>query len=138
MGDPRRIETHHDGHGLAERIEIEADEPGPGGASHKYRVYVDISGTQRAYDSGCTGQARENVAEIQYQRGPRAEDGSTPGVLDSVLLAIVADRMESFQAGPFASTYNSNALVHVRQAMRELKFRADERAARGVLGKNVK
>lgn len=73
MGDPRRIETHHDGHGLAERIEIEADEPGPGGASHKYLVFVDISGTQRAYDSGCTGQAREKVAEIQYQSGPRAE-----------------------------------------------------------------
>jgi len=134
----RQITTHHDGHGLAERIEIEADERGPGGASHLFRVYVDISGTQHAYDSGCTGQARMRVAEIQYQKGPRAEETSTPGVLDSVLLAIVADRMESFQAGPFAHPCNAAALAHVRQAMRELKMRADERAARGVLGRNVK
>lgn len=136
--DQRLVTDHHDGHGLAERIEVEADGPGPGGASHTYRVYVDISGTKRAWDSGCTGQAREKVAEIQYQKGPRAEEDSTPGVLDSVLLAIVADRMKSFQAGPFSCPENASVLETVQNALKVLKDRADARAKRGVLGKNLK
>lgn len=136
----RTIKTHHDGHGLAERIEIEADDldPNGGGASHKYTVYVDISGTKRAYDSGCTGQAREKVAEIQYQRGPRDDPNSTPGVLDSVLLAIVEDRMQCFNAGPFSDRLNAIVATHAQTARLFLKERADQRARRGVLGKNVK
>lgn len=134
----REITTHHDGHGLADRIIIEADGPGPGGASHRYDVYVDISGTERAYAQGCTGLSREKVAQIHYQKGPRNESGSSPGVLDSVLLAIVRDRMEAFQAGPYACVENEIVRTAVMQAMQTLKDRADARAARGVLGKNVK
>lgn len=36
----REITTHHDGHGLNESIEIEADDPGPGGASHHYNAVI--------------------------------------------------------------------------------------------------
>lgn len=118
----RQITGHHDGHGLTESLIIEADEPGPGGASHRYVVRV----------------GDEVVATIQYQTGPRHEEGSTTGVLDGVLLAIVADRIQSFQAGPFASRENALVLTKVQEAIHWLRHRADERAKRGVLGTNQK
>lgn len=123
----RQITDHHDGHGLAESIRITAaDKPGPGGANHYYLVTAGPL------------VRRVEVASIQYQMGPRDEEGSTPGVLDSCLLAIIADRMKSFQAGPFACPANDLVLNAVHGAIRVLKARADERAARGVLGKNEK
>jgi hypothetical protein len=123
----RAITTHHDGHGLAEKIDLRAGEPGPGGASHWYAADIaDIYGADRAiYGS---------VLDVQYQLGPRNEPGSTPGVIDSVVLAIVRDRMEAFQAGPFACPENQVVLDHVVAAMDALKARADNRATRGALG----
>jgi hypothetical protein len=123
MMSGRLITGHHDGHGLAESLVIEADEPGAGGASHRYVV---------------TAEDGTIVATIQYQAGPRHETGSTPGVIDSVLLAIVADRMEKFNEGPYRCRENSLVLTKVEEALHWLKHRADERARRGVLGKNAK
>lgn len=128
----REITTHHDGHGLAESIYIYADDPGPAGASHRYVVTVDHKRGESDVGTSC-----EQVANIQYQRGPRNEPDSTPGVLDSVLLAIVADRMRAFNAGPFGCRENALVLTKVEEALHWLKHRADERARRGVLGKNA-
>lgn len=119
----REITTHHDGFGLAEKLHILADAPGPGGASHKYDVWYDTSEGSSIL-----------VASITYQTGPRDVEGSTPGLLDGVLLAIVADRMEAFNAGPFKSRENALVLTHVQDAMNWLWRRAFDRAKRGVLG----
>ena len=137
----REITDHHDGHGLAEKIDIFVlDEPGPGGANHLYRVDVRLTAdpdwTTPQY--GSVGRLRNTVASVQFQRGPRDEPGSTPGIIDTVLLAIVADRLRAFQAGPFACDENGHALERVKMAMKFLKHRANERAKRGVLGKSKK
>lgn len=130
----KQITHHHDGHGLAEAITLNAkDAPGPGGAHHLYHAFIEV-----ASGDPDIGRRQEPVLFVQYQKGPRNEPGSTPGVLDSVLLAIVKDRMESFQAGPYASPYNARVLSGVDAALGALKDRADERAVRGVLGKNQK
>ena len=127
----RKITTHHDGHGLAETIELTAnDEPGPGGANHVYEARIPTP-----FDAMSSAAY---PLRVEYQRGPRGESGSTPGVLDSVLLAIVQDRLQAFQAGPYSCGENASALQHVTNAMDWMKRRADERARRGVLGKNVK
>lgn len=120
----RLITDHWDGHGLAELLRVEADDmdPNGGGASHTYRVWL--------------GDAK--VTEILYQQGPRNVEGSRPGILDSVLLAIVADRMRCFNSGPFSARENALVLTHVQEAIHWLKHRADERTRRGVLGKNEK
>jgi hypothetical protein len=120
----RTITDHHDGHDLTESIVIEADalDPANGGASHHYVVQLD--GLQ--------------LARIQFWQGPRQEPWATPGVLDSVLLAIVIDRMRSFQDGPLASRENALVRTHCEEALMWLKHRADDRAKRGVLGKAVK
>ncbi len=116
---PRRVTHHHDGHGLAESIIVRADARGVGNASHQYVV---------AAEDGTV------VGNLRYQQGARNAPGSTAGVLDSVLLGIVADRMDGFQSGPFACPENAKVLGHVIGALGTLKKRADERAARGILG----
>ena len=118
----REITDHHDGHGLAESIRIEADEFDSNGgmASHTYRAWIGDT----------------KVAEVLFQQGPRNVSGSRPGALDSVLLAIVIDRMRAFNAGPFAARENALVLTHTQEALHWLKHRADDRARRGVLGHN--
>lgn len=124
MDQSREISSHLDGHGLNDRIRIFADavDPNAGGASHNYTVVLD-------------GQV---VATINYQHGPRLEANSTPGITDAVLLAIVADRMACFNAGPYACRENALVRTHVELAMHWERARADDRAKRGVLGKNEK
>ena len=128
----REITEHHDGHGLNEALMVVADntDHNAGGASHNYEV---------AYMSaGYPGIASTPVATIQFQHGPRNVEGSKPGVTDGVLLAILIDRLRSFNAGPFACRENAIALTHMEEALHWVKHRADARAKRGVLGQNVK
>lgn len=116
----RTITGHHDGHGLNEAILIEADAPDwdAGGASHRYECTI----------------AGADAARIQFQHGPRHVAGSTPGVTEATLLAILIDRLEGFQAGPYACAENDTVLSHLDGALKAVKARADARAARGVLG----
>lgn len=125
----RQIETHHDGHGLNESLDIDCDDrdPNGGGSSHRYTV------TLSRHDPYCIANP---VARIQFQQGPRNVEGSTPGITEAVLYAILIDRLEGFQAGPFACAANEEQLVHLRACLALTKARADERAARGVLGRN--
>jgi len=97
------------------------DEPGHGGASHLY----EITGYQSP--NGNAGVV------IEFQDGPINEVGVN-GLTHEVLLAIVADRLRSFQAGPFASRHNALALTHIEDAQNWLNRRALERMRRGVEG----
>ena len=112
-------------------IEV-TDEPGSGGANHRY----EISG----YDPGTNpslkplpkpGEPSPKI--ILFQHGPILEAGVN-GITQEVLLAIVIDRLRSFQAGPFPSPENANALKHCELALRELKIRTERRLARRVEG----
>jgi hypothetical protein len=57
---------------------------------------------------------------------------------NEVLAAILIDRLESFQAGPFPSDYNAYALIRFTEGLGALKGRTKERIARGVEGKHEK
>lgn len=128
------IYDHHDGYGLNEQIRIFKNAPGPGGASHRYRLAVDISGTDRAIESGCTGQTDEDAGFIQFQRGPRHDPDSTPGVTEGALIAVLLDRLRAFQRGDYSTRENSLAITKLEEALHWLKARAFHRAKRGVLG----
>lgn len=104
------------------KVEVR-DEPGSGGANHEY---------------GVTGF--RNVGEIhliKFQNGPINEVGVN-GLTHEVLLAIVADRLRSFQAGPFSCKANACALTHIEEAMHWLQQRTLERMRRGVEGTHQK
>jgi len=46
----------------------------------------------------------------------------------------VADRLRSFQKGPFSTRYNALALTHIEEAQNWLNRRTLERMRRGVEG----
>ena len=102
------------------------DEPGPGGANHRYRIFaVDRLGS------------RNNVTDISFQKGAVKEAGHN-GISDEALLAVVQDRLECFQNGPFACTENRCALTHVMDAMDALNRRTRDRVLRGFEGRSLK
>jgi len=102
------------------------DAPDPqGGAHHDYHVYTtpDPHGTQYC----------ESIVEIHFQNGPIPANGIN-GVTNEVLLALVKDRLECFQAGKFACAENEAALAYVTEALEILKGRTRDRIARQVEG----
>tara|TARA_R110002074_G_scaffold262994_2_gene435141 strand:- start:21371 stop:21733 length:363 start_codon:yes stop_codon:yes gene_type:complete len=112
--------TDHIVNPINDRIDIAVmDEPGAGGANHRYAVDVDGSETAGL--------------DIHFQNGPIAENGVN-GVTQEVLLAIVADRLRSFQDGPFRCKENACALTHIEEAMHWLQQRTIARMRRGVEG----
>lgn len=134
----REIETHKV-NPCNDVLKIEvADAPGSGGANHRYL----ISGfSEKANPSSRNYQlpqvdSRSSV-EILFQNGPIAEAGVN-GLTQEVLLAIVEDRLQAFQNGPFATEENSRALAAVKEAQHWLQFRTLKRMARGVEGTHAK
>ena len=109
------------------------DEEGPGGAHHRY-VICKHGEVDWQVGNNSVGM----LEDIKLQCGPRKEEGSQHGVIDGDLLEIVRDRLKSFQAGPFASEYNTKALEYVEEALMWLKRRVEDRIERNVLGKNEK
>ena len=70
---------------------------------------------------------------IHFQNGTIPEAGYN-GVTQEVLLAIVADRLRSFQAGPFSCRENALALTKIEEAQHWLQQRTLARMRRGVEG----
>jgi hypothetical protein len=103
------------------------DEPGAGGANHVY----DIEWNQNAPGGGVTGAN----CRIWFQSGPIQENGVN-GVTQEALLAIVIDRLRSFQEGPFRCRENAIALTHFEEGLMWLQRRTVARIKRGVEGTN--
>lgn len=111
------------------KIEVH-DEPGAGGANHFYAVYGFHTLNNPSADSTCRD---ETCLKVLFQNGPIGEVGVN-GITQEVLLAIVADRLQAFQAGPYACAENAEALKHVEAAQEALLSRTRARMARGVEG----
>jgi hypothetical protein len=109
------------------------DEKGPGGAHHRY---VICEHGETCWQ--CGNNSEGIMADIQLQCGPRKEEGSIHGVIDTDLLEIVRDRLKSFQDGPFVSEYNTKALEHIEDALMWMNRRVEDRIERNVLGTNIK
>lgn len=109
--DWRRI-TAHGTDAANSKINLFAtDEAGPGGASHQY--FAEGPGVAQM---------------LHFQNGALQESGLN-GITNEVLLAIVMDRMEAWQHGPYANDYNHRALSHLQCAILEMQARSAERAA---------
>lgn len=124
--------TDHRVNGCNEALTIKvADEPGAGGACHLYVI--------DGFDSSMNKSARQDYVgvEILFQNGP-IKDVGTNGVTQEALLAIVMDRLRSFQAGQYACRENALALTKIEEAMHWLQHRTLQRVARGVEGTHEK
>lgn len=124
---PREL-TSHRVNGCNNEIKVSVlDEPGSGGACHHYRMEFDNP------KFGPDPASMHNTVELYFQNGPIAEVG-TNGITHEALLAILIDRLEGFQSGPYACPENGMALSCLHSAQRELKSRTEKRLARGVEG----
>lgn len=118
--------TRHQVNPANEVLEIiVCDEAGSGGAHHDYLLYWPNK------------HASLETRRITFQNGPIQEQGVN-GLTQEALLAIVAHRLECFQAGPYACRENGEALAHVLDALHVLKERTRARQARGVEGTHQK
>lgn len=125
--------TDHKLNGLNDALSIVVlDEPGQGGANHEYEIIGhDENGNQ------ITELGNPVHHTIHFQNGPIKEVGVN-GISGEALLAIVIDRLRSFQSGPFACRENAVALTNLEQGMMWLQKRTRDRLARGVEGTNQK
>ena len=96
------------------------DEPGSGGANHRYEIKVGAETTH-----------------LDFQNGPIAEVGVN-GLTQEALIAVVVDRLRAFQAGPFVCRENAIALTKLEEAQHWLHHRTRARIARGVEGTHSK
>lgn len=118
--------TSHKVNGCNDRIRITVvDEPGSGGANHKYWLTL-LAGEP-------LGQAEMDLCQIEFQNGPINEVG-TNGITQEALLAICIDRLQCFQKGEYACRENAIALTKLEEAVHWLQHRTKARVARGVEG----
>lgn len=116
--------TSHKVNDCNSQLEIHAvDEPGPGGANHLYHIKVPPH----------AGLTLPTWYAIAFQNGAIKEAGVN-GLTHEALLAIVIDRLEAFQRGPYAHPANAKALEHLNEAVAALASRTKERVERGVEG----
>lgn len=104
------------------------DEPGAGGANHDYAIALPTE--PLPLDATFTMQ---RSYPIKFQNGPIREVGVN-GITQEALLAIVIDRLRSFQNGPYKCRENAIALTHCEEALMWLQRRTVERIKRGVEG----
>lgn len=141
----REVQDHRvegKGGGADDTRIVVLDEPGQGGACHRYAVITESAG----YNPD--GNGRDGMEHLQvdgkwfdvlmrvdFQNGPIQEVGIN-GVQQEHLQAIVIDRLRSFQAGPFAGRENGVALTHQETALMWLQRRTVDRIRRNVEGYN--
>lgn len=114
----RSIETHKI-NPANDRINIVAvDEPGDGGACHEYVLDID--------------RGRISVG-LSFQNGPIGEVGVN-GLTHEALLAVLIDRLEGFQNGPYACDENAQALTSLLAAQAALLSRTQRRIDAGIEG----
>ena len=132
----REIKDHIvDGDLLQNQLHIEVtDVLGSGGANHRYEITgFDTKNNQSSIDRNGY-HADFSRMLILFQNGPIQEAGVN-GITQEALLAIVIDRLRSFQAGPFPSQENKIALGFCELALEQLQIRTKKRLIRGVEGK---
>ena len=115
--------TEHKVNGLNEALRVTVlDEPGAGGACHKYLIHTDDMGPNCA---------------VGFQNGPIAKNGVN-GISQEALLVIVIDRLRGFQSGEYKCRDNACALTHLEEALMWMQKRTRDRMARGVEGTSQK
>jgi hypothetical protein len=113
------------------------DEPGAGGANHLYMIEGFDTSTNPSRPFVARHGEPAKHSTILFQNGPIGENGVN-GITQEVLLAIIADRLRSFQAGQYACRENAIALTKIEEAQLWLHKRTLDRMRRGVEGTHQK
>jgi hypothetical protein len=121
--EPTRFITDHKVTRLNERIDIMAMGPRTtGNAQAHYEIVAD--------------RETENprvLADLDFQARPLS-DAEKVDLTNEALLAVVLDRLRSFQEGEFKCRENALAITKLEEAMHWIESRAKDRRSRGVEG----
>ncbi len=118
--------TAHKTNDCNKQIDIFVHPAGAGGAAIRYDVFGP-----RTQMIG-VGMVPSFGINLKFQDGPPAE--SINGITNEALLAIVLDRLEGFQTGPYKCRENALAITKIEEAMHWLSHRTRLREQRGVEG----
>lgn len=130
----REIKDHIVSGDQAVQLKIKVtDEPGAGGANHRYV----ISGFDTDHNASGGDECSPNSQVVLFQNGPIKEFGVN-GITSEALIAICIDRLRSFQSGPYSCRENAIALTHFEEGLMWLQRRTVERIKRGVEGTHQK
>jgi hypothetical protein len=110
---------------------LTADERASDNAHHAY-----VIGVSRGAE--CSTERDEVVerCELNFQNGGLKEVGAN-GITDQALIAVVLDRMRSFNDGQFRCRENSMIITKLEEAMMWMEKRGNDRARRGVEGERA-
>lgn len=103
----------------------------PDNAHHKYKIFVNRDGK----DSEAPRVTVHEV-ELEFQTGGLKEVGPN-GITDQALIAIVLDRLRSFNDGPFRSRENSMMITKLEEALMWGEKRGNDRSRRNVEGERI-
>ena len=86
------------------------------------------------------GTIKTDRFRIRWQDGPlnRERKGKPNGAFVEDVLEVCKIRLQFYQDSPFGCIENAEAIEHIQHAIDAMTKRRDDRAARGVLGKNEK
>lgn len=119
-----RTITDHKLNGLNDSLDITADDPSNGGASHNYTIRL----------GNISRDCAHSAYRIKFQEGAIAEAGGVNGISNEALVAIIIDRLRGFQSGQFANRDNAISITHLEDALMRMQKRTRDRMARGVEG----
>ena len=89
-----------------------------------------------AYSVSTVQEPSAVVAQVTFQKGPIKENGVN-GCHQEDLIAIVIDRLQSFQESQYKCRENAIAITKLEEALLWLRKRTLDREARGVEGTSV-
>lgn len=129
----RNITSHVvEGDAANHQIEVAAHDGHNGsGAGHIYVISADLTN-----NPGYLPINPEQEILILFQNGP-IKDAGVNGLTNEALLAVLIDRTEIFQQGPFACEENARALTGLRDALDAFQIRTRRRIAKGIEGTNA-
>ncbi len=120
-------ELHYAVEGKAANLRTFAiDEPGAGGACHEY-VIAGPNGHGDSKTLGRINFQNGQIHDFQDKDGPQGVNG----IHNEDLLAIIIDRLNGFQNGPYASGENRFAMDHCKDALEALQRRSRRRIVEG-------
>lgn len=128
----RELFDHKNNKFNRECIKVEtADLRASDSAHHAYKISVEV----KAQTSNETDQTVHEVV-LQFQNGGLKEVGAN-GITDQALIAVVLDRMRSFNEGQFRCRENSMIITKLEEAMLWMEKRSNDRARRNVEGERI-
>ena len=104
-----------------------------GGPAATAAVAIAMLGGRASF-WGRLGRDSAGEACIAALAAAGVDGNGVNGITHEALLAIVADRLRSFQAGPYSCKANACALTHIEEAQHWLQQRTLDRMRRGIEG----